>query len=84
MTEMTPEPPNYHRECLNDGSYSLFQFERSNVIFVLESSAQYSFVFFKCLMDKKQSFAVYKVCLNSRISMNYLLVESSFRENTKI
>ena len=41
--------PNYHREYSPDGSYSLFQFEGSDVISVLKSSVEYSSVFFKCL-----------------------------------
>ena len=42
---------NYHREDPPYGSYSLFQFERSDVISVLKNSIEYSFVFFKCLLD---------------------------------
>ena len=45
--EMTSDPSNYHREYSPYGSYSLFQFEESDVIFVLKNSIQYSFVFFK-------------------------------------
>ena len=43
---MTSDPSNYHREYSPYGSYSLFQFEGSDVI-----SAEYSFVLFKCLMQ---------------------------------
>ena len=38
-----------------DGSYSLFQFERSDVISVLKNSIEYSFVFFKCLSSQNLS-----------------------------
>ena len=43
------DPSNYVREYSPDGSYSLFQFERSDVISVLKNSIEYSFAFFKCL-----------------------------------
>ena len=46
---MTSDPSNYHREYSPYGSYSLFQFERSDIISVLKNSIEYSFVFFKCL-----------------------------------
>ena len=46
---MTSDLSNYHREYSPDGSYSLFQFERSEAISVLKNSIEYSFVFFKCL-----------------------------------
>ena len=46
------DPSNYHREYLPYGSYSLFQFERSDVISVLKNSIEYSSVFFKCLSDQ--------------------------------
>ena len=49
-TEMTSDLSNYHREYSPYGSYSLFQFERSDVISVLKNSIEYSFVFFKCLL----------------------------------
>ena len=52
-TEMTSDPSNYHRECSPYGSYSLFQFEGSDVISVLKNSIEYSFVFFKCLIMNK-------------------------------
>ena len=52
-TEMTSDPSNYHREYSPYGSYSLFQFERSDVISVLKNSREYSFVFFKCLIDQQ-------------------------------
>ena len=55
-TEMTSDPSNYHREYSPYGSYSLFQFEISDVISVVISSIEYSFVFFKCL--RKHSFQV--------------------------
>ena len=45
---MTSDPSDYHIEYLPDGSYSLFQFERSDVISILKNSIEYSFVFFKC------------------------------------
>ena len=48
---MTSDPSNYHREYSPYGSYSLFQFEGSDVISVLKNSIEYSFVFFKCLVD---------------------------------
>ena len=47
---MTSDLSNYHREYSPGGSYSLFQFERSDVISVLKNSIEYSFVFFKCLL----------------------------------
>ena len=43
-------PSNYHREYSPYGSYSLFQFEGSDVISVLKNSTEYSFVFVKCLL----------------------------------
>ena len=46
---MTSDPSNYHREYSPYGSYSLVQFEGSDVISVLKNSIEYSFVFFKCL-----------------------------------
>ena len=46
-TEMTTDPSKYHREYSPYGSYSLFQFERSDVISILKNSIKYSFVFFK-------------------------------------
>ena len=49
-TEMTSDSSNYHREDSPDGSYSLFQFERIDIISVLKNSIEYSFVFFKCLL----------------------------------
>ena len=47
---MTSDPSNYHREYSPYGSYSLFQFEGSDVISVLKNSTEHSFVFFKCLL----------------------------------
>ena len=47
--EMTSDSLNYDREYSPDDSYSLFQFEGSNVICVLKNSKEYSFVFFRCL-----------------------------------
>ena len=44
---MTSDPSNYHREYSSDGSYSLFEFERCDVISVLKNVTEYSFVFFK-------------------------------------
>ena len=49
-TEMTSDLSNYHREYSPYGSYSLFQFERSDVISVLKNSIEHSLVFFKCLI----------------------------------
>ena len=49
---MTSDPSNYHREYSPYGSYSLFQFEGSDVISVLKNSIEYSFVFFKCVLNK--------------------------------
>ena len=46
-TEMTSDPSNYHREYWPYGSYSLFQFEGSDVISAPKNSIEYSFVFFK-------------------------------------
>ena len=48
---MTSDPSNYHREYSPYGWYSLFQFEKSDVISVLKNSTEYSFVFFKCLLN---------------------------------
>ena len=42
---MMSDPSKYHREYSADGSYSLFQFEGSDVISVLKNSIEYSFVF---------------------------------------
>ena len=47
---MTSDPSNYHREYSPYGSYSLFEFEGSDVISVLKNTIEYSFVFFKCLI----------------------------------
>ena len=47
---MTSDLPNYHREYSLNGSYSIFQFERSDVISVLKNSIEYSFMCFKCLI----------------------------------
>ena len=47
---MTSDLSNYHREYSPYGSYSLFQFEISDVISVLKNSIEYSFVFFKRLV----------------------------------
>ena len=47
---MTSDPSNYHREYSPYGSYSLFQFEGSDVISILKNSIEYSFVFFKRLL----------------------------------
>ena len=52
---MTSDPSNYHREYSPYGSYSLFQFEGSDVISVLKNSIEYSFVFFKCLLASGSS-----------------------------
>ena len=54
-TEITTHLSNYHREYSPGGSYSLFQFERSDVISVLKNSIEYSFVFFKCLLMQNSS-----------------------------
>ena len=48
---MTSDPSNYHGEYSPYGSYSLFQFEGFDIISVLKNSIEYSFVFFKCLID---------------------------------
>ena len=47
---MTSDPSNYHRVYSPDSSGSLFQFERSDVMYVLKNSIEYSFVFFTCLL----------------------------------
>ena len=57
---MTSDPSNYHRDHSPYGSYSLFQFERSDVIFVLKNSIAYSFVFFKCLIVGQDPLTVLK------------------------
>ena len=46
---MTSDHSNYHS---HDGSYSLFQFEESDVISVLKNSIEWSFVFFNCFVKK--------------------------------
>ena len=51
---MTSDSSNYHREYSPDGSYSLFQFERSDVISVLTISIEYSFVFFVFIISHNQ------------------------------
>ena len=63
---MTCEPSNYHREYSSDGSYSLFQFEMSDVMSVLKNSTEYGFVFFKCLLsfDKSSNNGLLLHCLN--------------------
>ena len=45
---MMSNPSNYDRECLPDGLYSPFQFERSDVISVPKNSVEYSFLFLEC------------------------------------
>ena len=55
-TEMTSDLSNYHREYSPYGSYSPFQFEKSDVISVLKNSIKYSFVCFKCSLG---------ICTNS-------------------
>ena len=47
-TEMTSDPSNNHREYSPDSSSFLFQFD---VIFVIRNSIEYSFMFFKCLLQ---------------------------------
>ena len=49
-TETTLDFSNYNREYSPYGSYSLFQFEGSDVTSVLRNSIEHSFVFFKCLL----------------------------------
>ena len=44
---MTSDPSDNNREYLPSGSYSLFQFEESDVISILKNSIEYSSVFFK-------------------------------------
>ena len=46
---MTLDPSNYQRENSADGSYSLFRFERADVISIFENLVECSFVFFKRL-----------------------------------
>ena len=48
---MTSDLADYYREYSSDGSYFLSQFEVSDVIFVLNNSQEYSFVFFKCVFE---------------------------------
>ena len=48
---MTSDLSNYHREYSPYGSYSVFQFEKSDVMSVLKNPIEYRFVFFKCLLD---------------------------------
>ena len=43
---MTSYPSNYDKEYSPEGSHSLFQFERSDVISVPHNSTEYSFAFF--------------------------------------
>ena len=40
---MTSDPSNYHREYSPYGSYSLFQFEGSDVISVLKKEGQFEY-----------------------------------------
>ena len=51
LTLVASDLSNYHREYSPYGSYFLFQFERSDVISVLENSIEFSFVFFKRLLN---------------------------------
>ena len=44
---MTSDTSSYNREYSADGSYSLFQFEGSDVISILRNLIEYSFVFFE-------------------------------------
>ena len=48
---MTTDPSNYHREYSPYGSYSLSQFQGSDVISVLKNWTEYSFVFFNHILD---------------------------------
>ena len=57
---MTSYPSNYHREYSPYSSYSLFQFEGSDVISVLKNSIEYSFVFFKCLLKVTDSSIIHQ------------------------
>ena len=50
---MTSDPSNYHREYSPYGSFSLFEFEGSDLISVLKNSIEYSFVFFKCFTTRR-------------------------------
>ena len=50
---MTSDPSNYDREYSPYGSYSLYQFEGSDVIPLLKNSMEYSFVFFMCLIKSE-------------------------------
>ena len=61
---MTSDPSSYHRKYLPDGSYSLFQFEGSDVISVLKKTIEHNFMLFKCLFGKhlgQQSFFLFHI-----------------------
>ena len=47
---MASDPSDYQREFSPYGSYSLCQFEGSDIISVLKNSIEYSFVFLKLLL----------------------------------
>ena len=76
---MTSNPSNYHREYSPYGSYSLFQFEGSDVISVLKNSVEYNFVFFKCLFVAKILYQVFSTiqwstgCLK-KVSINTFIL----------
>ena len=77
---MTSDFSNYPREYSPDGSYSLFQFERSDVISVLKTSIEYNFVFCKCLRAGSFSSAVCGIWLTE---WKKLICEiSSFQQKT--
>ena len=70
---MTPDPSNYHREYSPHGSYSLFQFEGTDVISVLKNSIENNPVFFKCLLHKKNSLMILHIRAISCYSMIQLV-----------
>ena len=54
-------------EVTSDGSYSLFQFERSDVISVFKISIEYSFVFLKCLLSRSYMWNILTRSSNTKL-----------------
>ena len=71
---MTSDLSNYRREYLSDGSYSLFQFERSDIIPVLKNSIEYSFEFFKCLFECQVTKGIIVPILKSGTLINTIIL----------
>ena len=83
---MTSDPSNYHREYSPYGSYSLFQFEGSDVLSVLKNSIEYSFVFFKVPVRVQQFFCFWKlfVALNNCANFFGVLTLERFYWTSKL